>query len=70
MPAPVQASLDACLERILQRIDHLRHLDLDEEAGVQDALDESRELMGLLALYRAALQRAPSPAPQRLRHAA
>ena len=60
-----QAQLDAQLASILTRIQSLQYLDLAEETACRQALEESRRLLGAVAVYRhgleaAALHRASS----------
>ena len=52
------AALTSCLERIAERTERLRTLDLSTEEGRCQALEESRALLAAVALYRHLLIRA------------
>ncbi len=50
--------LDSQLDNVVTRIQHLRQLDLSLEANLQQALEESQNMLGALAMYRKLLRRA------------
>lgn len=60
----------AHLDRLADRIEHLRELDLALEDELQQALDESRDALGALTHYRRLLRRAADYAPRPLRRVA
>ena len=62
--------LDTYLDRVVNHIQQIRKLDLSEDAGFEQALAQSREVMGALALYRRHLERAESYATHSLLQAA
>ncbi len=62
--------LDACLDRLVGHLDHLRQLDLSVAADVAHALEASQEVLGTLAMYRGLLQRLEDPAEPSMRQAA
>lgn len=49
--------LDACLDSLVDHIDHLRTLDLTTEADLEQALDETRQMLGAVVMYRSLVQR-------------
>ena len=53
-----ETQLAAQLDQIVDRIQQIRRLDLSLEANLQQALSESRDTLGALALYRTLLSRA------------
>ena len=53
-----ESQLAAQLDKIVDRIQHIRRLDLSLEANLQLALQESQDTLGALALYRKGLNRA------------
>ena len=56
MYVPPCLQLDVDLDRVMHRIRHLRQLDLSVESNLQQALDESLQLLGAIALYRHSLR--------------
>ena len=61
--------LDACLDSIADHIEHLRTLDLMAEADLEQALDETRQMLGAVVMYRSLVQRCeaePQTYPLRL----
>ncbi|MFQ5569337.1 MAG: hypothetical protein ACE5G0_06655 [Rhodothermales bacterium] len=58
MVALTDHQLDAQLDNVVNRIQHLRQLDLSLEDNLQQALEESQNMLGALALYRKVLRRA------------
>lgn len=50
--------LEACLERVVNHVRHLRQLDLSVEAELEQALAESRQVLGAIAQYRGLLKKA------------
>ncbi len=58
MYAFTENQLAAHLDNIVDRIQHIRRMDLSLEANLQTALQESRDTLGALALYRKMLSRA------------
>ena len=52
----IPTPLDAQLSSILARVEHLSHLDLRNDHGIEQALDQSRRVLGALAQYRHLLQ--------------
>ena len=53
-----ETQLAAQLDQIVDRIQQIRRLDLSLEVNLQQALSESRDALGALALYRNLLSRA------------
>ena len=53
-----ETQLAAQLDKIVDRIQQLRRLDLSLEANLERALQESQDTLGALALYRKCLDRA------------
>ena len=53
-----ETQLAAQLDQIVDRIQQIRQLDLSLESNLQQALTESRDTLGALALYRKLLSRA------------
>lgn len=49
--------LAGCLDSIVQHVEHMQQLDLSQEADLDQALTESREVLGALVMYRELLQR-------------
>ncbi len=58
MYAFTENQLAAHLDHIVDRIQHIRQMDLSLEANLQMALQESQDTLGALALYRKMLRRA------------
>ncbi len=58
MYAFTENQLAAHLDNIVDRIQHIRQMDLSLEANLQTALQESQDTLGALALYRKLLSRA------------
>ena len=56
-------SLDRYLDHLIQQAEHIRCLDLADEAGLEEALATSQRMMGALALYRDRLQRRGDACP-------
>lgn len=67
---------DAILDRLVLRIQQLRHLDLSDSTERAQALTASRQILGTLALYRGLLaeeragQSAAAPEPVHVLQAA
>ena len=53
-----EMQLAAQLDTIVDRIQQIRELDLSLESNLQQALAESQDTLGALALYRKRLRRA------------
>ena len=53
-----ETQLAAQLDKIVDRIQQIRALDLSLESNLQHALAESQDTLGALALYRKLLSRA------------
>ena len=51
------SQLEVCLESVENHVRHLRQLNLSMEAELEQALAESRQTLGALALYRGLLKR-------------
>lgn len=62
--------LDAHLDNILDGVQHLRQLNLATVAECEQALQESRHLLGALALYRHQLTKLEEQQALQLRYAA
>lgn len=58
MTRPTPHQLDAYLERVIDRVRHLRQLNLAAESGLHEALEESQNLLANIALYRHLLKSA------------
>lgn len=58
MYAFTENQLAAHLDHIIDRIQHIREMDLSTDANLQTALQESQDTLGALALYRKMLSRA------------
>ncbi len=58
MYALTENQVAAHLDHIVDRIQHIRQMDLSLEANLQMVLQESRDILGALALYRKLLSRA------------
>ncbi|MFQ5569632.1 MAG: hypothetical protein ACE5G0_08145 [Rhodothermales bacterium] len=56
MQSPIERRLDAYLARIINKIRHLRQLDLAQEGACEEALDESLEVLRSLTMYRGMLK--------------
>lgn len=67
MEAPNNDRMHAYLERLEGHLSRLRTLDLSAEADVQDALEENRQLVGMMMMLRHALGRldGQNPLPDR-----
>ncbi len=70
MYALTESQLAAHLDHIVDRIEHIRQMDLSLEANLQTALQESQDTLGALALYRKMLSRAADYEKWMPRHAA
>jgi len=70
MNARPGTQLDAYLDRVVNHIEQLRHLDLTDEDAVEQAMNQSRQVMGALAMYRHQLRHAEAYAMPVLRQAA
>lgn len=70
MNARPDTQLDAYLDRVVHHIQHLRQLDLTDEAAVDQAMTQSQQVMGALAMYRHQLRHAEVHAVPVLRQAA
>ena len=53
-----ETKLAAQLDKIVERIQEIRQLDLSLESNLQQALIESQDTLGALAMYRKMLSRA------------
>ena len=70
MNAHTDTQLDTYLDRIVNHIQQLRHLDLTTEAAVEQAMNQSQQVMGTLAMFRRQLQRVePNTVPMMLQAA-
>jgi len=58
MCSALEVQLGAQLDSLVDHIEHIRRLDLSVEADLSCALQESRAMLGALALYRDCLGRA------------
>lgn len=58
MNTTVKHELDTYLDRIIQRADEMRRLNLTADGELQHALEESQHLLAVLAMYRHALKHA------------
>ena len=58
MDALNETQLAAQLDKIVDRIQQIRALDLSLESNVQQALAQSQDTLGALAMYRQRLSRA------------
>ncbi len=58
MYALTETQLEAQLDKIVDRIQQIRQLDLSLESNLQQALTQSQDTLGALALYRKLLSRA------------
>ena len=70
MNAHSDNQLDTYLDRVVNHIQQLRQLDLSDEAAVEQAMNQSQQVMGALAMYRHQLRHAEAHAMPALRHAA
>jgi len=70
MTTPTTHQLNADLDRVLRCIQDLRQLDCSVDAHLQQALEESRRLLGAITRYRHQLQRLDAWAGLRQRQAA
>ncbi len=70
MYAFTENQLAVHLDHIVDRIQHIRQMDLSLEANLQTALQESQDTLGALALYRKLLNRAADYEQWTPRHAA
>ncbi len=70
MYAFTENQLAAHLDKIVDRIQHIRQMDLSLEDNLQTALQESQDTLGALALYRKLLGRAAEYQKWTPRHAA
>jgi len=70
MYAFTENQLAVHLDHIVDRIQHIRQMDLSLEANLQTALQESQDTLGALALYRKLLNRAVDYEQWTPRHAA
>lgn len=58
MNTMVKHELDTYLDRIIQRADEMRRLNLTIDGELQHALEESQHLLAVLAMYRHTLKHA------------
>ena len=70
MTTSIPCQLEAHLDAILDGIQHLRKLNLTTVAEYEQALQESRQLLGALALYRHQLTKLEQQQALSLRYAA
>ena len=70
MNAHTDTQLDTYLDRIVNHIQQLRHLDLTTDAAVEQAMNQSQQVMGTLAMFRRQLQRTETDAMPMLLQAA
>ena len=70
MYAVTESQLAAHLDHIVDRIEHIRQMDLSLEANLQQALQQSQDTLGALALYRKLLSRVADDRRWPQRHAA
>lgn len=57
MEAPNDERIHVYLQRLEEHITRLRSLDLSASAGLEDALEENRQLVGMMMMLRHALGR-------------
>ena len=57
MYAVTEHQIASHLDHIVDRIEHLRQMDLSVEANLQQALQQSQDMLGALAMYRRMLSR-------------
>ena len=70
MYALANTQLDTYLDRIVNNIQQLRQLDFTNEAAVEQAMAQSQQVMGTLAMYRHQLRHAEARIPHPMRRAA
>ena len=70
MYALKNTQLDTYLDRIVNNIQQLRQLDFTDEAAVEQAMAQSQQVMGTLAMYRHQLRHTKARTPQPMRQAA
>ncbi len=70
MYAVTESQLAAHLDHIVDRIELIRQMDLSVEANLEQALRQSQDTLGALALYRKLLNRAADYRRWPQRHAA
>ena len=70
MYSPTESTLDSQLKDVVNRIQRIRTLNLSVEAERQQALEESKDVLGALALYRGWLRKAAGHGERPQRYAA
>ncbi len=70
MYAVTESQLAAHLDHIVDRIELIRQMDLSVEANLEQALQQSQDMLGALALYRKLFSRAADYRRWPQRHAA
>ena len=70
MYSPTESTLDSHLKGVVNRIQRIRRLNLSVEAECQQALEESNDVLGALALYRGWLRTAAGQGERQQRYAA
>ena len=70
MNAHSDTQLDAYLDRVVDHIQQLRQLDFTDEDAVEQAMNQSQQVMGALAMYRHQLRHAEARAMPVFRQAA
>lgn len=58
MSTSVKHDLNTYLDRVIERADEMRRLNLTADGNVEHALAESQHLLAVLAMYRHALKHA------------
>ena len=56
MNTSVKHDLNTYLDRVIERANEMRRLNLTADGNVQHALEESQHLLAVLAMYRHALK--------------
>ena len=70
MYTPTATQLDAYLDRVVNHIQQLRQIDFSDEAAVEQAMNQSQQVMGTLAMYRHQLRNAEAHGMPMMRQAA
>ncbi len=70
MTAPNEIQLDSYLDRVVNHIQQLRQIDFSDEAAVAQAMNQSQQVMGALAMYRHQLRNVEERVMPALRYAA
>ena len=70
MNASAETQLAAFLDRVVNHIQQLRQIDFTDAAAVDQAMNQSQQVMGALAMYRHQLRNAEAHALPLMRQAA